>query len=43
MTVRISAPTEKVRANGRVENFQMMPQKNSALLKLEEEFGLELY
>ena len=43
MTVRISAPTEKVRAYGRVEKFQMMAQKNSALLQLKEEFGLELY
>ena len=43
MTVRISAPTEKVRAYGRVEKFQMMAQKNSALLQLREEFGLELY
>ena len=43
MTVRISAPTEKVRAYGRVEKFQMMAQKNSALVQLKEEFGLELY
>ena len=43
MTVRISAPTEKVRAYGRVEKFQMMAQKNSALLQIKEEFGLELY
>lgn len=43
MTVRISAPTEKVRAYGRVEKFQMMAQKNSALLQLKKEFGLELY
>jgi len=43
MTVRISAPAEKVRAYGRVEKFQMMAQKNSALLQLKEEFGLELY
>lgn len=43
MTVRIGAPTEKVRAYGRVEKFQMMAQKNSALLQLKEEFGLELY
>ena len=43
MTVRISAPTEKVHAYGRVEKFQMMAQKNSALLQLKEEFGLELY
>ncbi|MEL5892491.1 DNA polymerase III subunit gamma/tau [Bacteroides sp. GD17] len=43
MTVRISAPAEKVRAYGRVEKFQMMAQKNDALLQLKEEFGLELY
>lgn len=43
MTVRISAPTEKVRAYGRVEKFQMMAQKNQALLQLKDEFGLELY
>ena len=43
MTVRISAPTEKVRAYGRVEKFQMMVQKNNALLQLKDEFGLELY
>ena len=43
MTVRISAPTEKVRAYGRVEKFQMMSQKNQALLQLKDEFGLELY
>ena len=43
MTVRISAPAEKVRAYGRVEKFQMMAQKNDALLQLRDEFGLELY
>lgn len=43
MTVRISAPTEKVHAYGRVEKFQMMAQKNQALLQLKDEFGLELY
>lgn len=43
MTVRISAPAEKVRVYGRVEKFQMMAQKNNALLELKEEFGLELY
>lgn len=43
MTVRISAPSEKTRAYGRVEKFQMMAQKNNALLKLKEELGLELY
>lgn len=43
MTVRISAPAEKVRAYGRVEKFQMMAQKNDALIQLKDEFGLELY
>ena len=42
-TVRVSAPTETVRAVGRVEKFQMMSQKNQALMQLKEEFGLELY
>ena len=41
MTVRISKPTEKVRAYGRDEQFQMMSQKNKALLDLKDEFGLE--
>lgn len=43
MTVRISEPTENVRAVSRVEKFQMMAKKNNALLQLKEEFGLELY
>ena len=43
MTVRVSAPTETVRAVGRVEKFQMMSQNNNALMQLKEEFGLELY
>lgn len=43
MKVRVSAPTENVRAFGRVERFQMMAQKNNALMELKEEFGLELY
>ncbi|MCI1649012.1 MAG: DNA polymerase III subunit gamma/tau [Bacteroides sp.] len=43
MTVRVSAPTENVRAYNRVEKFQIMTQKNETLLKLKEEFGLELY
>lgn len=43
MKVRVSAPTEIVRAVGRVEKFQMMAQKNQALMQLKEEFGLELY
>lgn len=43
MTVRVSAPTETVRAVGRVEKFQMMAKKNQALMQLKDEFGLELY
>lgn len=43
MTVRVSAPTETIRAVGRVEKFQMMAQKNQALMQLKNEFGLELY
>ena len=43
MTVRVSEPTETVRPVGRVEKFQMMAQKNQALMQLKEEFGLELY
>lgn len=42
MTIRVSEATENVRAYGRVERFQMMSQKNPGLLKLREEFGLEL-
>ena len=41
MTVRISEPSERVRAYGRDEQFQMMSQKNKALLELKDEFGLE--
>ncbi len=43
MKVRISAPTEKVRAYSRVEKYQMMVQKNKALQQLRDEFGLEFY
>lgn len=43
MTVRISDPTEQVRAYSKVERFQMMAQKNEALLQLKDEFGLEFY
>ena len=43
MTVRVSEATETIRPVGRVEKFQMMAQKNNALLQLKEEFGLELY
>ena len=43
MTVRVSEATETIRPVGRVEKFQMMAQKNQALMQLKEEFGLELY
>uniref|UniRef100_UPI00356923F4 DNA polymerase III subunit gamma/tau n=1 Tax=Bacteroides finegoldii TaxID=338188 RepID=UPI00356923F4 len=43
MTVRVSEPTETVRPVGRVGKFQMMAQKNQALMQLKDEFGLELY
>lgn len=43
MTVRVSEPSEKVRAYGRVEKFQMMAQKNGNLMELKNEFGLEFY
>ncbi len=43
MKVRVSEPSETVRPVGRVERFQMMAQKNQALMQLKEEFGLELY
>lgn len=43
MTVRICEATEQVHAYSRVEKFQMMAQKNSALSLLKEAFGLELY
>ncbi len=43
MNIRISAPEEKTRAYGRVEQFQMMAQKNNALLELKDKFGLEFY
>ena len=43
MTVRVSEATETVRPVGRVEKFQMMAQKNQALMQLKDELGLELY
>ena len=43
MTVRVSEATETIRPVGRVEKFQMMAQKNQALMQLKDEFGLELY
>ena len=42
MAVRIIEHHETKRAYGRVEQFQMMGQKNPVLLKLKETFGLEL-
>lgn len=42
MTVRIMEESEQKRAYGRVEQFQMMTQKNPILLKLKEALGLEL-
>ena len=43
MTVRVSEATETIRPVGRVEKFQMMAQKNQALMQLKDEFGQELY
>ena len=43
MTVRVSEATETVRPVGRVEKFQMMAQKNQALMQLKDELGVELY
>ncbi|MDB0718316.1 DNA polymerase III subunit gamma/tau [Bacteroides xylanisolvens] len=43
MTVRVSEATETIRPVGRVEKFQIMAQKNQALMQLKDEFGLELY
>ena len=42
MKLRVSAPTENVRAYSHLERFQMMSKKNPSLLKLKEELGLEL-
>ncbi|WP_300938111.1 DNA polymerase III subunit gamma/tau [Bacteroides acidifaciens] len=43
MKVRVSEVAETIRPVGRVEKFQMMAQKNQALMQLKEVFGLELY
>lgn len=43
MKVRVSEASETIRPVGRVEKFQMMAQKNQALMQLKEVFGLELY
>ncbi len=42
MMVRVSEAKEVVRAYGRVEKFQLMAQKNTALMQLKDTFGLEL-
>ena len=42
MVTRVMQENEKKRAYGRVEQFQMMSQKNPVLLKMKEAFGLEL-
>ena len=41
MTVRVSEANEKVRAFSRVEKYQIMAKKNSALTNLKDAFGLE--
>ena len=43
MTVRVMQENDVKRAYGRVDQFKMMSQKNPALLKLKEIFGLELH
>ena len=43
MTVRVNEVAEAARPISRVEKFQMMSQKNNALLQLKEAFDLEFY
>lgn len=43
MKIRVSEGNDNNRAVGRVEKFQAMAQKNSALVQMKEVFGLELY
>lgn len=43
LSFHVSAPTEKTRAYSKVERYQLMAQKNSALQELQQVFGLELY
>lgn len=43
MVVRVMQESDVKRAYGRVDQFKMMSQKNPALLKLKEIFGLELH
>lgn len=42
MTVRIAAPTETTRITSKPQQLQAMSQRNPALQKLKDEFGLEL-
>jgi len=42
MVTRVMQENDKKRAYGRVEQFQMMSQKNPVLQKMKEAFGLEL-
>ncbi|WP_321479516.1 DNA polymerase III subunit gamma/tau [uncultured Bacteroides sp.] len=41
LSLRISEANENIRPFGKVEKYQMMAQKNDALIALREEFGLE--
>jgi DNA polymerase-3 subunit gamma/tau len=43
MTVRVSEPSENMRPVSRAEKYQLMAQKNKALIMLKEEFGLEFF
>jgi DNA polymerase-3 subunit gamma/tau len=43
MTVRVSEPSENRHPVSRMEKFQLMAQKNNALIMLKEEFGLEFF
>jgi DNA polymerase-3 subunit gamma/tau len=43
MTVRVSEPSESMLPVSRKEKFQLMAQKNRALIMLKEEFGLEFF
>ena len=43
LIIRISEAEEQERAYSRIEKFQMMAQKNPAVIDLQKAFGLELY
>jgi DNA polymerase-3 subunit gamma/tau len=43
MIVRVSEPSENMRPVSWMEKFQLMAQKNRALIMLKEEFGLEFF